>query len=239
MNSRKNQIIWLSKIWRVSILQGLFWTATTNWDQTAEDAVSKALSLYDSLGELGKQDAADAYFQLGCHQNDCYWNIIDPKGRSSEDPEIETGSWQDKADKAKQLAEEYWQKAIEFYTADTYPDKYLEVVVAWSTLSYNPSRSFHTNEMLASALDRLMDGRKVSAHATDSRIISEFLEQAVLWKTIDILWDRRSSHDYSSRIEVAGDELKKMWRMSMFSTNLKRLPEMYELWARATRVYDL
>ncbi|GAB2224041.1 hypothetical protein Droror1_Dr00004787 [Drosera rotundifolia] len=205
---------------------------------SAEDAVSKALSLYDSLGELGKQDAADAYFQLGCHQNDCYWNIIDAEGRSSEDPKKETSSSQDKANEAKQLAEEYWQKTIQFYPADAYPNKYLEILVAWSTLSYNPSSSFHTDEMLVSALDRLLDGRKVSAHLVDPDIgiISEFWKrlQGVLLKLLKSLGKSSSASQANLLSKRSAGKVRELYSMSLkftVLTDLKLLHEMYMLWA--------
>ncbi|KAL9256778.1 hypothetical protein AKJ16_DCAP04675 [Drosera capensis] len=207
---------------------------------SAEDAVSEALSLYDSLGELGKQDAADAYFQLGCHQNGCYWNIIDPKGRSSEDPKMETGSSQVKANEAKQLAEEYWQKTIEFYSADAYPDKYLEILVAWSTLSFNPSSSFHSdNKMLESALDRLLDGLAVSSCSKDiesrsPKLFADFRKQlqGVLHKLCQLSTKSSSASQANLLLKRSADEgkLRKLYLKSLYFTDLNQLQEMHQLW---------
>lgn len=44
---------------------------------SANDAVREALCLYESHGELQKQEAAYAYFQLACYQKDCRLKFLE------------------------------------------------------------------------------------------------------------------------------------------------------------------
>lgn len=111
---------------------------------SANDSIREALSMYESLGELRKQEAAYAYFQLACYQRDCCLKFLKPDGKKGTLPKGENGSLQ----RVKQyalLAERNWQKAADFYGPETHPTMYLTILIERSALSSSLSEPFHSN----------------------------------------------------------------------------------------------
>lgn len=111
---------------------------------SANDAIREALSIYESLGELRKQEAAYAYFQLACYQKNCSLKYLESDGwekcLSKDDNSI--------LQRVKQyasLAERNWQRAMEFYGPKTHPTMYLTILVERSALSLSLSSSLHSN----------------------------------------------------------------------------------------------
>lgn len=114
---------------------------------SANDAIREALSVYESLGELRKQEAAYAYFQLACYQRDCCLKFLEsdhknlPKGENSIIQRVKQYA---------SLAERNWQKALEFYGPKTHPIMYLTILTERSALSLSLSGVLHSNAVCSS-----------------------------------------------------------------------------------------
>lgn len=111
---------------------------------TANDAIREALSMYESMGELRKQEAAYAYFQLACYQRDCCLKFLDLDHKKSNLSKGES-SFLQRIKQYSSLAERNWQKAIDFYGPKTHPTMYLTVLIERSALSSSLASSLHSN----------------------------------------------------------------------------------------------
>jgi tetratricopeptide (TPR) repeat protein len=117
---------------------------------SASDAFREALSTYESLGELRKQEAAFGHFQLGCYQRDLCLKFLDLV-----DKEVKQKNEDKYRQKAKwygSLAEKNWQKALEFYGPKTHPTMFLNILMAQSSLVTNISNSFHSSAVCSFCL---------------------------------------------------------------------------------------
>ena len=74
---------------------------------SAEDSIRMALTLFESLGESFKQQAAYAHFQLGCYHRNCCLKLLElgHKKRDSSEGVLE---------QYVSLAKRSWQSALEF-----------------------------------------------------------------------------------------------------------------------------
>ncbi|XVF30015.1 hypothetical protein REPUB_Repub16aG0020700 [Reevesia pubescens] len=111
---------------------------------TANEAIREALSTYELLGGLRKQEAAYAYFQLACYQRDCCLKFLAPNHKKSGLPKGENGIHQ-RVKQYASLADRNWQKAIDFYGPLTHPSMYLTILIERSALSLSLSSSLHPN----------------------------------------------------------------------------------------------
>ncbi|KAF6147998.1 hypothetical protein GIB67_024173 [Kingdonia uniflora] len=105
----------------------------------ANDVIREALSMYESLGDLQKQEAVCAYFQLGCYHRDCCLKFLH---------DFESSRMENILQRVKQcasLAERNWQKLIDFYGPKTHPVMYLTILIEQSALVQKLSDSFHSN----------------------------------------------------------------------------------------------
>lgn len=110
---------------------------------SANDAIREALSIYESLGELRKQEAAYTYFQLACYQRDSCLKFLEPNHA-----ERNLSNGEKNYHRVKQyssLAERNWQKAIDFYGPKTHPTMYLTILMERAELSSILSSSVHSN----------------------------------------------------------------------------------------------
>ncbi|KAK8355172.1 hypothetical protein V6Z12_A05G269700 [Gossypium hirsutum] len=114
------------------------------YEITANEAIREALSMYELLGGLRKQEAAYAYFQLACYQRDCCLKFLAPDHKKSGLLKGESGIHQ-RVKQYASLAERNWQKAIDFYGPQTHPTMYLTILIERSALSLSLSRSLHLN----------------------------------------------------------------------------------------------
>lgn len=128
------------------------------YDISAKDAIREALALYGSLGKLRVQEAAFANFQLACYHRDCCFKALNLEGKKLTFEKGQNANFQ-QARRYASLAERYWQKAMEFYCAETHPDMFLEILMERSALCLSLSTSCHSNMMLESALSYLLEGR--------------------------------------------------------------------------------
>ncbi|KAF6160064.1 hypothetical protein GIB67_037469, partial [Kingdonia uniflora] len=119
---------------------------------STNDAIREALSMYESLGDLWKQEATCAYFQLGCYHRDCCLKFLH---------DFESSRIENILQRVKQyasLAERNWQNSIDFYDPKTHPVMYLTILIEQSALVQKLSDSFHLNTMIESALCHLLEG---------------------------------------------------------------------------------
>lgn len=222
---------------------------------SANEAIREALSIYESLGELRKQEAAYAHFQLACYQRDCclkFLNSSHARDRSSNKSKSE-GSILQRAKQYLSLAERNWLKAVEFYSAKTHPVMFLTILIERAALLSNISDYFHSHMMLETALSCLLEGRYVSDYLHSDSCQNDNPEiHAKFWMQLQMLLKKMlasslsggpskaisSSQATSSSSRRAGDaeKLKELYRMSLKSTNLNQLHSMNSLWIGAITV---
>ncbi|OMO59516.1 Tetratricopeptide-like helical [Corchorus capsularis] len=214
-------------------------------DITANEAIREALSVYELLGELRKQEAAYAYFQLACYQRDCCLKLLAPDHKKS--GLLSENSIHHRIRQYASLADRNWQKAIDFYSPQTHPSMYLTILIERSTLSLSLSSSLHSNTMLESALSRLLEGRHVSEALSDSfrtdypELHAKFWSQLqmVLKKMLVVNSSVNSTNKPSSDTQPtttsnrSGDSIKlrELYKMSLTSNNSSQLHAMYTLWS--------
>lgn len=110
---------------------------------SANDAIREALSTYESLGDIRKQEAAYAYFQLACYQKNCSLKYLESDG-GKKSLSKDDNSIPQRVKQYASLAERNWQKAVEFYGPKTHPSMYLTILVERSALSLSLSSSLHS-----------------------------------------------------------------------------------------------
>ncbi|KAL0360104.1 UNVERIFIED_CONTAM: hypothetical protein Sradi_3694900 [Sesamum radiatum] len=132
---------------------------------SANDAIREALALYESLGELRKQETAYAHFQLACYQRDCCLRFLESDQKKNNVVKGEN-SLNQKVKQYVSLAERNWQKSMEFYGPKTHPIMYLTILIDRSALSLSLSSYLHSSSLLESAFTRLLEGRHVSEHTS-------------------------------------------------------------------------
>ncbi|CAL1363376.1 unnamed protein product [Linum trigynum] len=208
---------------------------------SANDAIREALALYESLGEIRKQEAAYAYFQLACHQRDCCLKFLE----TDHNPKGENGSILHRVKQYSSLAERNWQKSIDFYSPTTHPAMYLTIIIERSALSMSLSEALHSQTMLESALNRLLEGRHVSisdAFQSDYPALhTKFWDQlrAVLKKMLATTVSESAKKPASTAANVPGSsnrhgdgagKLRELYKMSLKSADFKKLQSMHSLW---------
>ncbi|KAF6148935.1 hypothetical protein GIB67_028772 [Kingdonia uniflora] len=150
---------------------------------SANDAIRKALSMYESLGDLWKQEATCAYFQLGCYHKDCCLKFLH---------NFESSRIENILQKVKQyasLAERNWQESIDFYGPKTHPVIYLTILIEQSALVQKLSNSFHSNTMIESALCHLLEGRLVLGELSANSLSNDESEVTARLRTqLQIEW---------------------------------------------------
>lgn len=125
---------------------------------SATDSISKALVLYESLGNRHAQEAAYAQFQLACHEKNCCVRRLATQVEHYVKDKSENGDLV-AVKRHAHLAELYWQKAMEFYRPETHTDMFLEILmersalcVTMAPLSHPNPVSYHTEELLLAVL---------------------------------------------------------------------------------------
>lgn len=113
----------------------------------ASDAIREALALYESLGEIRKQEAAYAYLQLARYHKDCCLRFLETE-RQGSSPKPETNAIK----RAKQyalLADRHWQKSMDFYGPENLPSMFLTILIERSALSFSVSNFWQSNAVSA------------------------------------------------------------------------------------------
>ncbi|KAB5512602.1 hypothetical protein DKX38_029630 [Salix brachista] len=211
---------------------------------SANDAIREALTVYESLGELRKQEAAYAYCQLASYQRDCCLKFLNLDLKKTNLNKNENNNLQ----RVKQyacLAERNWQKAMDFYSPKTHPAMHLTILIERSALSLGLSSTLHSNLVLESALARMLEGRHISDAVSDC-FGTDYPEiHAKFWGQLQMLLKKMLSlalsanankpaafaqpTPTSSKFGDAG-KLRELYKMSLKSSNLSQLHAMHTLW---------
>lgn len=212
---------------------------------SANDAIREALTVYESLGELRKQEAAYAYCQLASYQRDCCLKFLNLDLNKTNLNKNENNNLQ----RVKQyacLAERNWQKAMDFYSPKTHPAMHLTILIERSALSLSLSSTLHSNLVLESALARMLEGRHISDAVSDC-FGTDYPEiHAKFWGQLQMLLKKMLSlalsanankpaafaqpTPTSSKFGDAG-KLRELYKMSLKSSNLSQLHAMHTLWS--------
>ncbi|KAL7156060.1 hypothetical protein ABFS83_03G118000 [Erythranthe nasuta] len=207
---------------------------------SANDAIREALAVYESLGELRRQEVAYAYFQLASYQRDCCLRFLgsDQKNSSAKG---ENGVGQ-KVKQYASLAERNWQKSIDFYGPKTHPVMYLTILMDRSALSFSLSSYLHSSSMLESALNRLLEGRNVSENKLLSDENSEICVK--FWSKLQMLLKSMVAASRSTKANknpvntqqsptsksADAKRLSELYKISLKSSDFSELHTMYTLW---------
>ncbi|XP_020089003.1 uncharacterized protein LOC109710674 isoform X2 [Ananas comosus] len=212
-------------------------------DMLASDAFREAMSMYESLGELRKQEAAFAHFQLACYHRDVCLKFLDLDNKEMKHSKPEN-NYRQKAKWYGSLAEKNWQKAIDFYGPKTHPSMYLNILMEQSALSSSLSKSFHSNTMLEAALVHLLEARHVVEATEDNSFDKELEIKAKFWNQLQSLLkamvatvhsgntNKPGSFSQATTCSRGGDvaKLREMYRISLKSNSLVQLHAMHKLW---------
>ncbi|GLU06764.1 hypothetical protein SLE2022_237630 [Rubroshorea leprosula] len=211
---------------------------------SANEAIREALSVYESLGESRKQEAAYAYFQLACYQRDCCLKFLQSDNKKSNLSKGEN-SILPRVKQYASLADRNWEKAIDFYGPKTHPSMYLTILVERSALSFSLSNALHSNTMLESIFSRLLEGRHVSEAISDSfktdypELHAKFWSQLqmVLKKMLALTLSSNSNKSSpaaqsttTSNRSADATKLRELYKMSLKSTDLSQLHAMHTFW---------
>ncbi|KAK7344860.1 hypothetical protein VNO77_15024 [Canavalia gladiata] len=209
---------------------------------SANEAIREALSAYESLGELRKQEAAYAYFQLACYQRDCCLKFMNSGNKKSISSKGENSIVQ-RVKQYASLAERNWQKAMDFYGPETHPNMYLTILMERASLSLSLSSHLHSNAVLESALVHMLEGRHVSDTNADT-FCSRYPElHAKYWGQLQMLLKKmlatilssganKSPSQPSSTSSRYGDgsKIRELYKMSLKDTDMVQLHSMHSLW---------
>ncbi|CAN8289832.1 unnamed protein product [Cochlearia groenlandica] len=208
---------------------------------SASDAIREALALYETLGEIRKQEAAFAYLQLARYQKDCCLRFLETE-RQGSSPKPETNVVQ----RAKQyalLADRNWQKSIDFYGPEYHPSMFLTILIERSALSFSLSNFWHSNTMLESALSRLLEGCRISStyaeslRTEDPELFMKFWRQmqAVLKRMLGLSLPAEGANksQTSGRPGDSG-KLRELYKTSLKSTSLSDLNAMHVFWTSSS-----
>ncbi|CAO2835295.1 unnamed protein product [Amaranthus hypochondriacus] len=217
---------------------------------SASDAIGEALTIYESLGELRKQEAAYAYFQLACYQRDQCLKFSDLSHKSNNQLKGENGILR-RVKQYHSLAEMNWQKAIDFYTAKTHPTMYLSILIERAALLSSLYNVYNSHVMLETALSCLLEARHVSevlnsgssANGAVNACTKFWIQlQTILKKMLasSLSADSNKTNVCSSQgtssSKKSGDaeKLKELYRISLKSPAFDQLHIMNNLWAGFT-----
>ncbi|XP_016466410.2 uncharacterized protein LOC107789148 isoform X1 [Nicotiana tabacum] len=207
---------------------------------SANDAIREALSVYESLGELRKQETAYAYFQLACYQRDCCLKFLE---QDQENSSSKGGnSFLHRVKQYASLAERNWQKSMDFYGPKTHPVMYLAILIERAALLLNLSNFLHSNMLLESALTCMFEARHVSGNASlrndNLEICDKYWSQLqmLLKKMLSVslcpTTNRSSANSQPSASNKSADacKLRELYKMSLKYTDFNQLQAMHGLW---------
>lgn len=210
---------------------------------SANEAIREALSVYESLGELRKQEAAYTYFQLACYQRDCCLKFMDSGNKKGILSKGENNTVQ-RVKQYASLAEWNWQKALDFYGPKTHPNMYLTILMERSALSLSLSSHLHSSAMLESALAHMLEGRHVSDTDADTFSTSYPELHAKYWSQLQMLLKKMLATTLSSSANKSspsqssstpskfgdGGKIRELYKMSLKGADMVQLHAMYGLW---------
>ncbi|CAD5314556.1 unnamed protein product [Arabidopsis thaliana] len=204
---------------------------------SASDAIREALALYESLGEIRKQEAAFAYLQLARYHKDCCLGFLETERQGS--PRKPESNVIQRAKQYALLADRNWQKSMDFYGPENLPSMFLTILIERSALSSTVSNFWQLNFMLESALSRLLEGRHISKtyaeslRTEDPKLYTKFMAQLqMVLKRMLALSLPSEGANKSQTCGRSGDsgKLRELYKTSLKSTNLCDLNAMHALW---------
>lgn len=207
---------------------------------SANDAIREALSVYESLGELRKQESAFAYFQLACYQRDCCLKFLE-QDQKKDGSSKGGNSILHRVKQYASLAERNWQKSVDFYGPKTHPSMHLAILVERAALLLNLSSLLHSNVFLESALTCMLEACHVPGDTLteDNHMICD-----KYWSQLQMLLKKmlsvslcpttnkssaNSQHSASSKSADTG-KLRELYKMSLKYTEFSQLQVMHNLW---------
>ncbi|XP_078433876.1 erythroid differentiation factor-like protein isoform X2 [Wolffia australiana] len=196
---------------------------------SATDAFGRALGLYESLGELRRQEAAFAYFHLGCcHRNSSLMFLGTNKEQAKSSKTGNNACLNSKLH--ADLAEVNWNKSLRFYGPKSHPAMHLNILLEQSMLLSNFSALSDSSEMMERALQYLLEGRHVIGDETENpsfgganqaleKYWSHLLEllKGMLATTRDV-------------VNSKAKKLREIYRLALKSKSLLQLRTMHQLW---------
>ncbi|XP_076900260.1 uncharacterized protein LOC143554375 [Bidens hawaiensis] len=216
---------------------------------SASDAISEALCMYELLGDLRKQEAAYAYFQLACYQRDCGVRLLeikksDSKGENNMFIDIKKSNLKGENNifqKVKQfssMAERNWLKSLQFYGPKTHSTMYLTILIERADLSCRLSKSSDAYAMLESALNSLLEGRhvpadKITLQKDDSTVYERFWSrlQTALKSMLSVALPAATNKSVTPSQQTADvKKLKEMYMLSLKATDFSQVHAIYKLW---------
>lgn len=207
---------------------------------SANDAIREALSVYESLGELRKQESAYACFQLACYQRDCCLKFLE-QDKKKNDSSKGGNSFFHRVKQYASLAERNWQKSMDFYVPKTHLMMHLVILVERSALLLNLSNLLHSNMFLECALTCMLEARHVSGETLSEdtlKICDKYWSQLqmLLKKMLSVSLcpttnksSANSQHSASSKSADAG-KLRELYKMSLKYTDFSQLQVIHDLW---------
>lgn len=211
---------------------------------SANEAIREALSVYESLGKLRKQEAAYAYYQLACYQRDCCLRFLQADSKKSNTSKGENSVLQ-RVKQYASLSDRSWAKALDFYGAKTHPSMYLTILVERSALSFTLSSQLHSNTMIESALSYLLEGRHASEALSDSFAKDYPDLHAKFWSQLQTVLKKMLSSALSSNSNKSSSasqsssasnrsadstKFRELYKVSLKSTKLSELDAMHTFW---------
>ncbi|KAL1533796.1 hypothetical protein AAHA92_33634 [Salvia divinorum] len=207
---------------------------------SANDAIREALAVYESLGEVRRQEAAYAYFQLACYQRDCVLRFMESDQKQNTLNKVQSSVVQ-KVKQYASLAERNWQKSIDFYGPKTHPVMFLTILIDRSALLFSLSSYLHSSMMLESALTRLLEGRLASKSTSlrdqTPEICAKFWSQlqTVLKSMLATARSTRANkHPISTQQTPSkssdAKKLSELYKISLKSPDFGQLNKMHSLW---------
>lgn len=205
---------------------------------SANDAIRQALSVYESLGESRKQEAAYSHFQLACYQRDRCLKFLESDMKKNN---ISRGENQ-RVKQYASLADKNWQKSMDFYGPETHPLMYLNIIMERSALSLSLSCSLHSNMFLESALTRLLEAHHLSVNESfgkeNPEICAKFWSQLrmVLKKALSAALPMNSQKSAVNSLQYPGQKsgevakLRELYKMSLKSSDFSELRAIHSLW---------
>ncbi|KAL5558461.1 hypothetical protein UlMin_034672 [Ulmus minor] len=187
---------------------------------SANDAVRKALSMYESMGELRKQEAAYAYFQLACYQRDCCLKFLESSHKKS--------NFLQRVKQYASLADRNWQRAMDFYGPNTHSFMYLTILIERSTLLSSLSSPLHSNTMLECSLSHLLEARQISEANAESLKGSYEELYSKFWSQLRMVLKNMLGVALSGSGDTS--KLRELYKRSLKSAEFGQLDSMHSFW---------
>ncbi|KAI3736715.1 hypothetical protein L2E82_26699 [Cichorium intybus] len=209
---------------------------------SASDAITEALSMYELLGDLRKQEAAYAYFQLACYQRDCCLRLLETDFKKSSVLKGENSVVQ-RVKQYSSMAERNWLKSMEFYGPKTHSTMYLTILIERAALFCSLAKSSNAYMMLESAFNSLLEGRhvpvdRITVQKEDCRVYERYWSQlqmilkSMVAVTLPAATKKPVANSQQTTLpSVDLNKLKDLYRLSLKATDFTQLQAIHKLWA--------